>query len=109
MLRWAADENFNADIIRGAKRRFPSFDVVPAQHVGLSGTDDPTLLEWCGSNQRLLLTHDAKTFIGFAYDRVRHGESMPGIVVAAQSLPIGQAIEEIVLLAECSNEGEWEG
>jgi hypothetical protein len=24
-------------------------------------------------------------------------------------LPIGQAIEEVLLLAECSVEGEWEG
>jgi hypothetical protein len=27
----------------------------------------------------------------------------------SRDLPIGRAIEEILLLAECSLEGEWEG
>jgi hypothetical protein len=39
MLRLAADENFNADIIRGLRRRLPELDVVRVQDVGLSGAD----------------------------------------------------------------------
>ena len=66
MLRWAADENFNGDIVRGITRCSPGIDLVRIQDAGLSGADDPTLLEWCGKNQRLLLTHDVKTMIGFA-------------------------------------------
>ena len=34
---------------------------------------------------------------------------MPGVFELAQDVPIGRAIEEILLLAECSLEGEWEG
>ena len=34
---------------------------------------------------------------------------MPGIFEVSRNLPIGHAIEEILLLAECSLEGEWEG
>jgi hypothetical protein len=34
---------------------------------------------------------------------------MPGIFEVSQYLPIGQAIEEILLLAECSLDGEREG
>lgn len=34
---------------------------------------------------------------------------MPGVFELAQSVPIGQAIEEVALIAECSIEGEWEG
>jgi hypothetical protein len=32
-----------------------------------------------------------------------------GVFEVGQDLPIGQAIEEILLVAECSLEGEWEG
>jgi hypothetical protein len=42
MLRFAADENFNADIVRGLRRRLPEVDIVRVQDVGLSGADDPS-------------------------------------------------------------------
>ncbi len=46
MIRLAADENFNNDIVRGLLRRNPDLDVVRIQDVGLSGANDPTLLDW---------------------------------------------------------------
>lgn len=45
----------------------------------------------------------------FAYDRVAAGLSMPGVFEIGTGLPLALAIQEIVLLAECSVEGEWEG
>ncbi len=109
MLRLAADENFNGDILRGLMRRCPGVDVVRVQDVGLIGAEDPILLAWCGDQRRILLTHDVRTMIGFAYQRVADGEAMPGIVVAGQTLPIRQVIDDLVLIVECSGEGEWEG
>ncbi len=41
MLRLAADENFNADIVRGLLRRLPDRDIARVQDAGLSGADDP--------------------------------------------------------------------
>lgn len=40
MLRLAADENFNNNIVRGLLRRNPTLDIVRIQDVGLSGADD---------------------------------------------------------------------
>jgi hypothetical protein len=34
---------------------------------------------------------------------------MPGVFAVSQSLPIRLVIEEILLIAQCSREGEWEG
>ncbi|HYU17699.1 MAG TPA: hypothetical protein VEQ11_03305 [Chloroflexota bacterium] len=34
---------------------------------------------------------------------------MPGVFVVRQALPIRRAVDEILLVAECSLEGEWEG
>jgi hypothetical protein len=82
---------------------------VRVQEAGLSGADDPTVLEWAARNGRILLTHDVSTMRDCAYERVRLGQPMPGIFVVEQALSIGQAIDEILLLAECSLEGEWEG
>jgi len=109
MLQFAADENFNNDIVRGVRRRNPAIDIVRIQDARLSATDDPTILEWAAQNGRVLLTHDVATMTRYAYDRVREGKSMPGVFEVGRHVRIGVAIEEIVLLAECSLDGEWEG
>ena len=71
MIRLLADENFNENIVRGIRRRSPDIDLVRVRDVGLSGADDPTLLEWAAQHERILLTHDVSTITAFAYERVR--------------------------------------
>src|SRR3990172_4697350 len=109
MLLLAADENFNNDIVRGLLRRRSDLDIVRVQDVGLSGADDPTILEWAAQEGRILLTHDASTITHFAYERVRAGKSMPGVFEVSRDVPIAVAIEDTLLLAECSQDDEWEG
>jgi predicted nuclease of predicted toxin-antitoxin system len=69
-MRWVADENFNNDIVRGLLRGRPDIDLVQIQDVGLSGADDPTVLEWAANEGRALLTHDASTITRYAYERL---------------------------------------
>src|ERR1700736_387813 len=102
MLRLAADENFNNDIVRGARRRNAQVDMVRIQNAGLSGSDAPTILEWAAQNSRVLVTHDVSTMTHYAYERVREGKPMPGVFEVSRKVPIGIAIQEITLLAECS-------
>jgi predicted nuclease of predicted toxin-antitoxin system len=109
MLRLAADENFNNDILRGLIRRNAELDIVRIQDVGLSGQDDPTVLEWAAQENRVLLTHDVSTITDYAYQRVREGKPMPGVFEVGRGVSIGKAIEDILLLAEYSLEDEWEG
>src|SRR5919201_2646791 len=99
MLKFAADENFNNDIVRGVRRRNPAVDIMRVQDVALSGADDPTVLEWAAQSGRVLLTHDVSTMTRYAYDRVREGKPMPGVFEVGRHVPIGVVIEEIVLLA----------
>lgn len=108
-MRWAADENFNNDIIRGLLRRKPDVDIVRVQDVGLSGADDPTILEWAADEGRVLLTHDVSTITRYAYERVEAGKRMPGVFEVSRGIPMGVVIEDLILLTECSLEDEWEG
>ena len=109
MLKLAADEDLNNDIVRGLLRRRPDLDIVRVQDAGLSGASDPMILDWAAQEGRALLTHDVSTIARYAYDRVQAGRSMPGVFEVGRKAPIGIAIEDILLLAECSLEGEWEG
>ncbi len=45
----------------------------------------------------------------FAYDRVRRGQEMPGVFELDPRIALSVAIEDIVLIAECSLPDEWEG
>src|SRR6266511_486398 len=109
MLLLVADENFNNDILRGLLRQDPSLDVVRIQDVGLTHAPDPVVLEWGAQENRVLLTHDRNTVPKFAYERVKQGKPMPGVIEVDRSVPISVAIEDILLLAISSDKGEWEG
>jgi hypothetical protein len=108
MLRTLADENFNYDILHGMRLRNPSVDVVRVQDVGLVAASDPVILEWAASEGRIILTHDVRTMTHYAYERVRIGLPMPGVLEISQRVSVGQAIEELLLVIECGLPGEYE-
>ena len=109
MLPLAVDEDVNGRIVRGLLRRIPHLDVVRVQDRGLTGTGDPEILEWAAREDRILLTQDANTMTGHAYARLAAGKHMAGVIVAAQDLAIGIVIEDLFLIAECTEANEWEG
>src|SRR5258708_6066167 len=100
-------ENFDNRILKGLRRRLPHLDIVRVQDMGLSGKTDAELLDWAASQNRLLLTHDLSTIRPIVTDRIAGGLPMPGVFEMTQGFPIAQAIEELVVLVECSLEGEW--
>jgi predicted nuclease of predicted toxin-antitoxin system len=107
-MKLLSDEDFNGRIVRGLLRRFSSLDLVRAQDVELNGKPDSIVLAWAAQENRLVLTHDFATMLDFAYNRVTDGLNMPGVIAVPQDLAIGEAIEEISTLIECSLENEWE-
>ena len=108
-LRVLSDEDFDGDIVRGVLRRQPGVDIVRVQDAGLMGAMDPVVLDYAVRSGRVILTHDVNTMVKLAYARVAAGQPMPGVFAVRQSAPIGQIIEQLLLLIECSCPGEWEG
>jgi predicted nuclease of predicted toxin-antitoxin system len=106
VLRFVADENFDGRVIDGLLRRNTVFDVIRVQDAGLRTADDETILNWAAQEGRLLLTHDASTMTDFAYQRTIRGLPMPGVVEIPTDPPIGQVIDDLLILAECSSDDE---
>jgi len=79
------------------------------QDVGLSGQPDALVLSWAAEAHRIVLTHDVNTLVAAAYVRVTAGLAMPGVFAVNQAAAIGQVIDDLVLLVECSLPGEWAG
>jgi hypothetical protein len=109
MLRLATDEDFNNRIVRGLLRRQPDLDILRLQDAGLAGRSDEEVLAWAASEGRILITHDVTTMKQAAYDRITTGLPMPGVFEVSQDVPIGTAVDEILLLALCSDQDEWQG
>lgn len=108
-MKLLADENFRGAIIRGLLRRRPDLGLVRVTDVGLGAAADPTILSWAATQGQIILTHDAATLIGFAYERIAAGQAMPGIIEVRQDLAIGLVIDDLLLLIDASYEGEWDG
>lgn len=109
MLKYAIDEDFNHDIVRGLERKVPSLDMLTIQDVGILEAHDRDVLAWAAQEGRILLTHDVRTMPVYAAERLREGQTMPGLILVPQLLPIGQAIDELLLIAQCGEPGEYEG
>jgi predicted nuclease of predicted toxin-antitoxin system len=108
MLQLLADENFDHDLVRGAMRRRAGPNLVRAQSVGLSETDDPDILAWAAREERVVLTHDVNTMTGFAIYRMTRGEPMAGrFIVHQQGAALSTIIDELLLLDDCSDTAEW--
>lgn len=108
MIKFLTDEDFDARILRGLLRRLPELNVERVQDVGLQSAHDREVLELAALENRVLLTHDVSTMSAYAYERISEGLPMAGVFEIPQSMPIGQAIDEICLIVGGSLEDEWQ-
>lgn len=108
MLKLLTDENLKRQILIGLRRRVASVDAVRVQDAGLSGAEDPDILAWAAAEGRVLLTHDAQTVPDFAYQRLREGDRMPGVVIVPDQMAIGRAIDDLVLMLEAGSQHDLE-
>src|SRR5437868_10149460 len=106
MLRLASDADVRGEILRGLRRRLAEIDLVRAQDALPEGTPDPEILAWAAAENRVLITNDRNTMVGFAYQRVAAGEAVPGLIVTTNEQSIGSAIDDILVIAECMSEEE---
>lgn len=97
-MRFATDENFDGNILRGLVARMSKLDVIRVQDTEMYQSSDEKLLEWLAQNQRILLTHDVNTIPRYMYERVNLGKIVVGVIAVHQNTPIGQAIDEIEIL-----------
>lgn len=103
MIRFLADEDFDARIVRGLRRRLPLVDIVPCHKVGLRTKHDRLVLETAAKLDRVLLSRDVRTMTHYALERVAKGSPMPGVILVSQDLAIRAAINDLELIAQCGD------
>jgi hypothetical protein len=106
VLQLAIDADVHGGIIRGLRRRSPKLDFKRVQDALPEGASDLDVLAWSAAENRVLVTNDRSTMIGFAFQRVKAGGSVPGLIVTSNEQTIGLAIDDILLIAEDMTEEE---
>lgn len=109
MIRLLADENFDNRILRGIRRENISADIVRVQDTEVYQAEDARVLEWAAQEGRIVLTHDLKTMPRHAYERVRDGKPMPGVILVNLDASIGAVIEDMLIALGASDAAEYEG
>ena len=107
MWRFLADENFNADIVRGLKLRGPTIDLITVRDAGLAGADDRDVLAWASENDRTVLTHDRATMPRFAFERTPQAQETVLVFVINDRTPVGTAISELLLVVSLCGREEF--
>ena len=105
-VRFLADANLDQDIVSGILRREPAVDFELPQSVIPEGMTDSQVLAVAASLGRILVTHDIRTMPRHFGDFVS-GNDCPGLILIPRSMPIAQAIEEILLIWQASEAEEW--
>ena len=105
-VRSLADANLDQDIVAGLLRREPGIDFELPQGLMPEGMKDPEVLAVAASLGRVLVTHDVRTMPGHFEGFIRHQEC-PGLILIPSRLPVGQVIEELLLIWMLSDAEEW--
>ena len=107
MILLAADENIDWTILSGVERAGRNVKIPRAQLSGLEAQRDHLVRAWAASEDRVLVTHDAATMEVEAYARVAANQSMPGVLILPQSVSVGDAVRELLLIVECGTDEDF--
>ena len=108
--RFLTDANVNRRIVTGLRRRLPEMDLATAWELDMHALADPTLLREAMALDRILVTHDVHTITAYFHAFAAGlpvGEQSPGVLLIAQDVPIGVAIEELEAIWACTSHEEW--
>lgn len=107
-VRFLADADLNEAIVSGVVRREPSLDFVTAHTSGLRRKSDSEVLALAAEQQRILVSHDVGTMPAHFFRFTNAGKHSWGVFLVSQSLDVGTAIEELLLIWLVSEAVEWE-
>ena len=105
-VRFQADADLNFAIVNAALRKEPRIDFLSAYAGGVLERPDPEVLELAAKSGRVLVTHDRRTMPHHFGERLQSASSA-GLIVVPQSMPIGAASEELVLIWSVTDAEEW--
>lgn len=109
MPSFLADENFEFPVLEQLALRNPDWNILSALDAGLRTMPDAVVLAWAAQERRILLTHDIRTMVPEAYERIGASASVPGVIYVPARLDPGRAVTGIEEAMLRTREEDWEG
>ena len=113
-VKFLLDADLPAALFTGLLREDPELDVLRVQQVGLRTAQDPEILAFAGVEGRILVSKDKGSMQNFAGERIRRGETMPGLLLVRPSYlrrrlaGLGEVIQELCRINRQTNSPDWE-
>lgn len=103
------DEHVNPLYVKQIQRLNPEIVVRAVGKIDApeKGTLDPAILKWCEKKQFVLITNNRKSMPPHLNDHLVEGRHIPGIITLSKTMSIGDMIQELIFLAEVSEETEF--
>jgi hypothetical protein len=106
-VRFQADADLRAPIVKGLRRREPSVDFSTADESRLAGLEDWEVLDLAASSGRVLVSHDVST-MPETFSRFIQEQTSPGVILISQELSYREAIEGLLRVWSSSEAKDWE-
>jgi hypothetical protein len=109
-LKYLMDENVDPVYFKQLRRRKPDLVVwaVGEPNCPAKGTLDPDILIWCEVNNFILVTNNRTSMPVHLIDHLKENRHIPGIFILNSGMSIGETLDELILIAECSFETEYQ-
>lgn len=107
-VKFQADADLDARVLRGSWRIAPGIDMRTADDARLAGLSDEEVLRIASESGRMLVSQDRRTMPGY-FARCRERATSPVVILLREAIPISVAIKELVLIWTASEAEEWVG
>ncbi len=109
-LKYLMDENVDPIYTTQLRRQKPDLFVLAVGELTAPprGTQDPEILCWCQEHGFILITNNRKSMPVHLSDHIAQGRHIPGIFILNPKLSVGENLEELILIADASNEDEYQ-
>jgi hypothetical protein len=71
-------------------------------------TLDPEILLWCEAYNFILVTNNRTSMPVHLAEHIAQNHHVPGIFILNPELSVGETIDELILIAECAFEDEYQ-
>lgn len=105
-IRFQADADLNHIIVSAVMRRAPAIDFRTATATGLAGVKDQEVLALAARDGRILVSHDQRTMPRHFGEFIASHRS-PGLIVVPQHLPLGDVVDDLILIVTATQPEEW--
>ena len=105
--RFLADENIETATVRATHRLEPAVEFIALREAGLLEASDPEVLEYAYNQTLIVVSHDVRTMINFAAERISAGRGVAGLFVVPVAAPPRIIAESLILAWGASTAEEW--